>query len=104
MHVTHEITKDRGKYVPGRDDPVYAAHDGPDCRGLPSPAVPFPGAQVNDGYGYRPASMGYSGTAEERDVVKPVVAAVTGLRVDEVPDVAVLLWGPLLRGAVVNIA
>jgi ABC-type transporter Mla subunit MlaD len=87
MHVTLEITKDRGKYVAGRDDPVYAAHDGPNCRGLPGPAVPFPGASVNDGYG-APASMGLAGTAEERAVVKPILAAATGMRVDQVPDVA----------------
>jgi phospholipid/cholesterol/gamma-HCH transport system substrate-binding protein len=101
MHVTLEITRDRGKYVAGRDDPVYAAHDGPNCRGLPAPSVPFPGVSVNDGYG-RPASMGFAGTTEERAVVKPLVAAATGTRVDQVPDVAVLLWGPLLRGTVVN--
>jgi phospholipid/cholesterol/gamma-HCH transport system substrate-binding protein len=46
--------------------------------------------------------MGFAGTTEERAVVKPLVAAATGTRVDQVPDVAVLLWGPLLRGAVVS--
>ena len=47
-------------------------------------------------------TMGYAGTAEERALVKPLVAAATGLVPDAVPDLAVLLWGPLLRGTVVN--
>jgi phospholipid/cholesterol/gamma-HCH transport system substrate-binding protein len=75
---------------------------------------------INDGYDYganrtvpklpvglvagtapNPA-MGYAGTAEERNLVKPLVGAATGTPAVEVPDIAVLLWGPLLRGAVVN--
>jgi phospholipid/cholesterol/gamma-HCH transport system substrate-binding protein len=110
MHITIEVTKDNGKYVAGRDDPVYGAHNGPNCRGLPNPAVPAPQVAVADGYDYgsargpaaAPASMGYAGTAEERAVVKPLVAAATGTPASEVPDIAVLLWGPLLRGAVVS--
>jgi phospholipid/cholesterol/gamma-HCH transport system substrate-binding protein len=106
MHITLEITKDNGKYVAGRDDPVYGAHSGPSCRGLPDPRVPAPEVRVGDGYGGGGVSlnapMGYAGTAEESAVVKPLVAAVTGARADQVPDVAVLLWGPLLRGTVVS--
>jgi len=110
MHLTLEVTRDNGKYVAGRDDPVYGAHNGPNCRGLPDPAVPGPQVPVTDGYDYGSASghadvqasMGYAGTAEERAVVKPLVAAATGIPTSEVPDIAVLLWGPLLRGAVVN--
>jgi phospholipid/cholesterol/gamma-HCH transport system substrate-binding protein len=107
MHITLEITKDRGKYVPGRDNPVYGAHNGPNCRGLPSPGVPAPEVPVNDGYAYgsaTPVAMGYAGTAEERTLIKPLLAAASGVQVDQVPDVAVLLWGPLLRGAVVSLA
>jgi phospholipid/cholesterol/gamma-HCH transport system substrate-binding protein len=105
MHVTLEITKDRGKYVAG-DEPVYGAKDGPDCRGLPTPPIPAPGVAVNDGSSHAaaPVAMGYAGTAEERAVIKPLVAAATGTRVDQVPDVAVLLWGPIMRGAVVSVA
>jgi phospholipid/cholesterol/gamma-HCH transport system substrate-binding protein len=110
MHITLEITKDRGKYVAGRDEPVYGAKNGPNCRGLPDPAVPAPEGRVNDGYGggaapvaASPVSMGFAGTAEERAVIKPLLAAANGVQVDQVPDVAVLLWGPLLRGAVVSL-
>jgi len=128
FHITLEITKDGGKYERGRDEPVYGAGNGPRCYGLPNPAVPAPGHPINDGYDYgadrttpklpiglpsttpaaagtRPPDtpeMGSAGTAEERDIIKPIVSAVTGLLPVEVPDIAVLLWGPLLRGAVVN--
>lgn len=126
MHIRLEVTRDGGKYVPGRDEPVYGARSGPDCRGLPDPIVPAPQVPINDGYDYgadrttpklpvgvpaAPAAlalddptMGYAGTAEERALVEPLLAAADGTATDEVPDVAVLLWGPLLRGAVVNLA
>lgn len=123
MHVTLEVTRDGGRYERGRDEPAYAAHDGPDCRGLPRPRVPAPQVPVADGYDYggsrTPASlpvglpaaaaastpapaMGRAGTGEERALVKPLVGGLTGTPPAEVPDIAVLLWGPLLRGAVVN--
>jgi phospholipid/cholesterol/gamma-HCH transport system substrate-binding protein len=123
MHITLEVTKDGGKYERGRDEPVYGAKDGPRCYGLPHPPVPAPAYYINDGYDYggerssppqvvgTPGtaaaagpgpSMGYAGTKQEQDLVKPIVGAATGAPPVEVPDIAVLLWGPLLRGAVVN--
>jgi phospholipid/cholesterol/gamma-HCH transport system substrate-binding protein len=112
MHITLEITRDNGAYVAGRDDPVYGASGGPNCRGLPNPGKPAPEVRVNDGYSGGGgganaaipvnAPMGYAGTAEESAVIKPLVAAATGIPATDVPDVAVLLWGPLLRGAVVS--
>jgi phospholipid/cholesterol/gamma-HCH transport system substrate-binding protein len=53
-------------------------------------------------FGLPDASMGFAGTAEEQGVVKPLVAAATDTSPGQVPDVAVLLWGPMLRGTVVN--
>jgi phospholipid/cholesterol/gamma-HCH transport system substrate-binding protein len=44
LHITLEVTKDGGKYEPGRDDPVYGAR-----HGLPRPAGPAePGPAVPD--------------------------------------------------------
>jgi phospholipid/cholesterol/gamma-HCH transport system substrate-binding protein len=120
MHITVEVTQNNGKYLPGQDSPVYGAKNGPDCRFLPNPPVPAPEVPINDGYDYgakRPSTllpvgvpagtapnpaMGYAGTAEERNLIKPLIGATTGTPPVEVPDIAVLLWGPLLRGAVVN--
>jgi phospholipid/cholesterol/gamma-HCH transport system substrate-binding protein len=117
MHITIEVTRDNGGYVAGRDDPVYGARTGPNCRGLPHPAVPAPAVAINDGYdhsgnrapaplpvGLAPVAMGYAGTAEEQNLLDPIVAGATGTPVAQVPDVADLLWGPLLRGTVVNMS
>ncbi|MEV4755877.1 MCE family protein [Micromonospora sp. NPDC049559] len=138
MHITLEVTRDNGRYEPGRDAPAYASRNGPNCRELPRPHVPAPEVPIGDGYDYggkrppaaklpiglpggggatgKPATgqpaaggtdasspeMGYAGTAEERDLLKPIIGAATGALPVQVPDIAVLLWGPLLRGAVVN--
>ena len=121
MHVTLEVTRDGGPYERGRDEPVYAAHNGPNCRGLPDPPVPAPEVPVADGYDHRGAptrpplpvggapapggsspEMGQAGTGEESALVKPLVGGLTGTPPAEVPDIAVLLWGPMLRGGVVN--
>ncbi|SCG47668.1 phospholipid/cholesterol/gamma-HCH transport system substrate-binding protein [Micromonospora echinaurantiaca] len=121
MRITLEVTRDGGKYERGRDEPVYRADDGPQCHGLPRPASPAPEKPIDDGYDYsgpRPPvtlpvglpapaagaspAMGQAATGQERALVKPLLGAVTGTPPAEVPDIAVLLWGPLLRGAVVN--
>ncbi len=116
FHITLEVTRDNGKYVRGKDDPAYSATDGPNCRGLPNPQVPAPQVNVSNGYDYGAkrspvslpvlgslvAPMGYAGTAEEQDLMKPLVAAATGTSPDSVPDSADLFWGPLFRGTVVN--
>ncbi|MFB9237564.1 MCE family protein [Plantactinospora siamensis] len=127
MHVTLEVTRDGGPYQRGRDEPAYRAHNGPGCHGLPAPGQPAPAIRTDNGYDYGaarppatlpldppstdagrstgatpPAAMGQAGTAQESDLVKPLVGAVTGTPPAEVPDLAVLLWGPLLRGGVVT--
>jgi phospholipid/cholesterol/gamma-HCH transport system substrate-binding protein len=121
MRVTLEITRDNGKYLPGRDEPVYGAKNGPDCRGLPDPPVPAPSVAIDDGYDYGASRPGPAklpvglvpgtatlptadaGTPEERQLLEPLLGATMGVPPAEVPDIAMLLWGPLLRGAVVNV-
>ncbi|BCJ29263.1 MCE family protein [Actinocatenispora sera] len=135
LHITLEITRDSGKYLPG-DEPVSGADIGPKCWGLPDhPPVPAPEAPIDDGYdrgaqhggvvsglpqipivqgkdvppdsfgqggGTGSVEMGYAGTAEERAVVNPLVAAATARNVTDLGDITDLLWGPLLRGATVD--
>ncbi|MER7891548.1 MCE family protein [Micromonospora sp. NPDC094482] len=95
--------------VPAPEHPVNDGYDYSGARprpllpvGVPGkqPAVPA-GAAVPAGDGASP-EMGQAGTGEERALVKPLVGALTGTLPAEVPDIAVLLWGPLLRGGVVN--
>ncbi|MEN3608481.1 MCE family protein [Plantactinospora sp. ZYX-F-223] len=132
MHVTLEVTRDNGAYQPGRDDPAYGASTGPQCRELPNPTPPAPEVRIEDGYDHggsrpgpvklpvgkppagtatstgdapaagNPPGMGSAGTEEEQNLLKPIIGAATDTLPVQVPDIAVLLWGPLLRGAVVN--
>ncbi|GAA1367880.1 MCE family protein [Catellatospora chokoriensis] len=108
MHITLEVGRDNGKYTAGAR-PVYGADDGPQCRGLPDPKVPAAQHPIDDGYDYGAnrsplpfADMGPAGTAQEQALLKPLLGLAQGAGPEQVPDVAVLLWGPLLRGTVVN--
>jgi phospholipid/cholesterol/gamma-HCH transport system substrate-binding protein len=93
MHITLEVSKDQGKFQKGRDEPVYGAQSGPNCRGLPGNVhVPAPGVEVNDGYDY----------GADRQLLKGLLAVSNNTSPDQVSDLAVMLWGPLLRGQVVN--
>jgi phospholipid/cholesterol/gamma-HCH transport system substrate-binding protein len=47
--------------------------------------------------------MGIAGTADEKAALKPILAAASGTAPDGVSDLAVLLWGPMMRGTVVNV-
>lgn len=132
LHITLEITRDNGKYVKGQDEPDWGNQRGPNCRGLPDPPTPFPDVHASGGYDWdAPRSplpglpglplvqrkdsqgkavstvlldptMGYAGTAEEQALVKPLIAAATATPADQVSDLAVLLWGPMMRGTVVS--
>ncbi|NUR69887.1 MAG: MCE family protein [Hamadaea sp.] len=97
MHITLEVTRDNGKYVKGRDEPVYGAKNGPQCHGLPDPKVPAPGTPIVDGYDYG------AGAPAKQPLLKPIVAALTGTQPDHVSDLDLLLWGPLLNGQTVNL-
>ncbi|MCP2325314.1 phospholipid/cholesterol/gamma-HCH transport system substrate-binding protein [Hamadaea flava] len=97
MHITLEVTRDNGKYVKGRDEPVYGARNGPQCHGLPNPKVPAPSTPIADGYDYG------AGAPARQPLLRPIVAALTGTQPDQVSDLSLLLWGPLLNGQTVNL-
>jgi phospholipid/cholesterol/gamma-HCH transport system substrate-binding protein len=132
LHITLEFTEDQGSYVPG-DEPEYGEDKGPTCKGLPpnEPIVPFPVDQeVEDGYcdeeekapgiqnGCRPEERGgHSPSAAmeparalvaqrelDRAAVGAAVGPVMGLAPDDVPDLAVMLFGPVARGTEVGLA
>ncbi|SFT59155.1 virulence factor Mce family protein [Actinopolyspora lacussalsi subsp. righensis] len=42
LHITLEITSDRGKYVPGRDEPAFRDKRGPRCYNFENAPTPFP--------------------------------------------------------------
>ena len=132
LHITLEFTEDQRGYEPG-DEPVYGEDDGPTCRGLPpnKPIRPFPVDQeVKDGYcdeeearepgvqnGCREDEEGQeapSAAADparalaQRDVERATIGAavgpVMGLAPKDVPDLAVLLFGPMARGTEVRLS
>ncbi|MGA8115573.1 MAG: hypothetical protein WCA46_18060, partial [Actinocatenispora sp.] len=132
LHISLEITRDSGKYVAGDEPQNLSdsGPNCRGLPGPPSPFPSYqvgdgyqygtnhPGGPVTDGGatagglaipgtggqggGDEDLTMGYSGTSEERHVVNPLVAAATGRDVTRLGDIDDLLWGPLMRGAVVN--
>jgi phospholipid/cholesterol/gamma-HCH transport system substrate-binding protein len=125
LHITLELTQDQRGYQPG-DEPEYGEDKGPTCRGLPPnpPVVPFPVDQeVQDGYcdeeeqapgvqngchpGQRPAPFDPARALAQRDLDRAAVGAavgpVLGLSPGDVPDLAVLLFGPVARGTTVGL-
>lgn len=126
LHITLEVVDDQGGYRPG-DEPVYGADSGPTCRGLPpnAPERPFPAdMEVTDGYcddqerapgvqaecqGRDPSPVPAGGAdpvglLTARSAVGAVAGAVLGLPPDEVPDLALLLFGPMARGTEVGLS
>ncbi|GHJ99718.1 ABC transporter substrate-binding protein [Streptomyces sp. Y2F8-2] len=110
MRITLEVVRPQGAYKPG-EEPRYADRSGPDCRGLPHPAVPGPKPKLNDGTssgasdgGALPGGVDVSATRAEQRAVGSLVAPVMGVPADQVPPVATLLFGPLARGTAVSVA
>jgi hypothetical protein len=111
MHITLEAVLPRAPYRPG-EEPQYADRSGPNCRGLPHPAVPAPGVKLNDGTESDGSAVGLpsdlpspvSATTAEQHVIDPLLAPVMGLPTDQVPPVATLLFGPMARGTAVSVA
>ncbi len=130
LHITLEVIQQRDKYRTGADSPAYADHRGPRCYQRYPGATPFPGPAppIADGsrgpnvYTVTPpplgralsgdllgfdqvaADQGSAGTAEERDLVDPLLAPVMGVSGSQVPDIATLLFGPMARGTVVGLS
>ncbi len=108
LHITLEVVVPRPPYHPG-EEPRYADRSGPNCRGLPDPAVPAPPVKLDDGTSgssgsSAPLVSGLAGTLAEQHVVDSILAPVMGVPADQVPAVATLLFGPLARGTAVSVS
>lgn len=128
LHITLEVVKNQGKYKPG-DEPKYISDNSlrePHCFGLPQPEVPFPGvnfpASSGDGAAYNPpeqltslpsaqrqaydssgANTAGVGSKAETALINGILSGNYGDNPDNVPAIATLLAGPLLRGGVASI-
>ncbi|WP_119728415.1 MCE family protein [Thermomonospora amylolytica] len=128
FNVTIEIVKPRPAYKNPLDLPEMKDHRGPRCYGLPDPKVPSPDYTALDGTEDdlwwkdphdpdEPLPPGHRNRAasgvfvdpgaemSDEDRIKAMVGPLTGIPSDQLSDVSVLLYGPLLDdGSVVTIS
>ena len=117
LHVTLEVVKHRGKYVPG-DEPATVTGRGPDCAELPNPPVPYQippefqnvddGAALVGGPGSgamaSPMRDAYGpGSPAETAMINSLIARQYGTTPDKVPTIDTILAAPLLRGSQVRL-
>jgi virulence factor Mce-like protein len=102
LHITLEVTRDNGGYVPGQE-PKYRDQRGPNCWKLPRPQVPEGDDQFDDGY--RPNGVdGHPGALADNPALALVAGPALGVPADQVPDTVSLLLGPLAAGNEVGLA
>ncbi len=107
LHIEATVTRPRGKYRPGVDDPVYDAGGGPRC--YPSGVVPTTGSvAVPAGSPGHPlltgaGDLGLPNSPQERELIATLVAPAAGLAPGEVPGWSSVLVGPLYRGTEVTL-
>jgi phospholipid/cholesterol/gamma-HCH transport system substrate-binding protein len=103
FHVNVNVTKERGKYVPGKDDPVYDLDSGPRC--YPSGVAPTEGvAAARTGSEGHPllaggGDLGLPNSPQESELIATLLSPSIG----EVPSWSSVLVGPLYRGTEVEI-
>jgi phospholipid/cholesterol/gamma-HCH transport system substrate-binding protein len=89
MSVKLKVVEERGKYVPGKDTPVYNNKPGPKCVGSEAPAF----KPVND----------LPNSPMEQEMVAALAAPALNVAPKDVPAWGSLLVGPLYRGAEVTV-
>jgi len=119
VHVVLNITPDRGRYVLGKDDPVFATQGAPRCPyqdgtvkpagritdqsdGAPEQILPPPSAQVREVFANN-LGLGEANSPAENQLIAELVAPTVGLRPADYPAWGSLVVGPLLRGAEVEL-
>ena len=120
LHITLEVIPQREGYQPATDKPQYKDDRGPECYGIPNPQVPIGDINFQDGFRdhlgpdtTEPApqesspssdpAMFLAAPTSQRAMLSAVVAPVMGVPMDEVPDLAHLLFGPVARGTLVGL-
>lgn len=119
LHVTVKSVKSKGKYVPGKDTPVYDATGGPHCYSVPyvgtteptaagrAAASPAPGdkaaADQQAGTGATDTSLGMPNSPQESRLVNELVAPSLKVQPQTLPDWSSVLIGPAFRGAEVKL-
>lgn len=125
LRLTIEIVRDRGKYVPGRDDPQLNDTRGPICYPKVDPAVgnfpQYPFGTLGDG-AYAPpstnanyqgstlpaaagasADLGIAGSTSEQGLVSTIIGQANGVDPSAVPGWSALVAAPAMRGGQVTV-
>ncbi|MER5849479.1 MCE family protein [Streptomyces sp. NPDC002012] len=119
LHVTLKTVPSKGKYVAGKDTPVYDATGGPHCYSLPyvGNTVPTADARAGAGQGAPPdstpgapeevaaadASLGMPNSPQESRLVNELVAPSLKVQPQALPEWSSVLIGPAFRGAEVKL-
>lgn len=112
LHVVLEVSADRGKYLPGVDEPRYEEDRGPRCYPV-TPGQNFPqyppdgplrdGSTAPPAAGSGPVLSGLPNSPAEQRFIAAVLGAASGRPAAEIPPWSSYLVGPLLRGAEVTV-
>ncbi|MET9920832.1 MCE family protein [Streptomyces sp. NPDC006435] len=121
LHVSVQPVKSKGKYVPGRDTPVYDATGGPHCYSVPYVGRTVPTADARTapaasqesaargGEADRTArpdrgpALGMPNSPQESRLVNELVAPSLKVQPQTLPDWSSVLIGPAFRGAEVKL-
>jgi phospholipid/cholesterol/gamma-HCH transport system substrate-binding protein len=124
LHIVLETLPNQPRGYTASDRPVYADNTGPNCLHMPNPpwnqsnpvlhqpnfndGVDTPTGKGTDRvappYARRyTAGTGYAGSAAEAGVLKSLLGPSLGVSAADVPDLGVLLVGPMARGAKVSL-
>ncbi|MFE9906693.1 MCE family protein [Streptomyces clavifer] len=116
LHVTVKAVRSKGKYVAGRDTPVYDATGGPHCYSVPYVGKAAPTADTRTtpatddaavGEETRePAAdsaLGMPNSPQESRLVNELVAPSLEVQPQTLPDWSSVLIGPAFRGAEVKL-
>ena len=121
LHIVLETLPNQPRAYTAADTPVYADKRGPYCGRLPNPpwSQSNPVTQQPDfadgndsptgkgisrvGPGWSGTSAGYAGGRDEASLLKALLGPGLGVSADDVPDLGVLLVGPMARGAEVSL-
>jgi phospholipid/cholesterol/gamma-HCH transport system substrate-binding protein len=124
LHIVLETLPHQPRGYTAQDRPVYADDSGPHCLRLPNPpfsqsnparhqpnfrdGIDQPTGKGTDrvappyGRGFT-RGTGYAGGPAEAGVLKSLLGPSLGVSPDDVPDLGVLLVGPMARGAEVSL-
>jgi phospholipid/cholesterol/gamma-HCH transport system substrate-binding protein len=123
LHIVLESLPNQPRGYTTADNPVYADSRGPNCLHLPNPpwnqsnpvrhqpnfhdGIDSPTGKGTDrvapGYGSYTRGTGYAGGPGEASLLKSLLGPSLGVSAQDVPDLGVLLVGPMARGAKVSL-